>query len=48
MEQLMELSQEVLAAILDFKREQASGVIEIHFSQGGVAKVLARVSKTYK
>ena len=41
-------SEELVEALLDFKRDRASGVIEIHFSQGGVAKVFAKVTRTYK
>ena len=41
-------SQELVNALAEFKRDRASGVLEIHFSQGGVAKIFAKVTKTYK
>jgi hypothetical protein len=39
---------ELINALSDFKRDRASGVIEIHFSQGGVAEVFSKATKTYK
>ena len=39
---------ELINALSDFKRERSSGIIEIHFSQGGIAKIFSKVSKTYK
>lgn len=38
----------LMQAILDFKLERASGVIEIHFAQGGIAKIFAKPNRTYK
>lgn len=45
---LQVLSPELIDAILDFKHERASGTIEIHFSQGGIAKVYGKPTKMYK
>lgn len=40
--------QQVIDAVNDFMREKASGCLEIHFSHGGIAKVFANHTKTYR
>jgi len=45
---LLEEEPGLIQALLDFKLERANGVIEIHFSQGGIAKIFAKPNRTYK
>ncbi len=40
--------QIVIDAMMDFINQKNSGVLEVHFSQGGIAKVFANHTKTYK
>lgn len=47
-ELLQVISPELIHALLDFKHERASGMIEIHFSMGGIAKVFGKPTKMYK
>ena len=39
---------EVIQALLDFRNNQFSGVIEVHVSQGGIANVYTKVNRRYK
>lgn len=45
---LAEESPELVMAYIDYRRDRSSGMMEVHFSQGGIAKVFAKVTKTYK
>jgi hypothetical protein len=44
----VEIPAEVQKAFDDIRTNKDSGVMEVHFSQGGVAKVYVKLSKTYK
>jgi len=44
----VEIPAEVQKAFDDIRANKDSGVMEVHFSQGGVAKVYVKLSKTYK
>ena len=45
---LADESPDLVQAYIDFRRERASGTVEIHFSQGGIAKVFGKIARTYK
>ena len=42
------ISCEALNALVDMMDRRASGTVEIHFAQGGIAKIYATEKKTYK
>ena len=44
----LDLPVELVDAMVDFHSNRDSGKIEVHYSQGGVAKIFANVSRTYK
>jgi hypothetical protein len=44
----LELPLELVKAMVDFRSNKDSGRIEMHYSQGGVAKIFANVARTYK
>ena len=43
-----QIDQRLVDAVLMFMRKRESGVLEIHFSQGGVAKVYSNVKQEWK
>lgn len=45
---MMAVPNDLAAALLEFHRQKANGVIEIHFGQGGVCKIFGTIKKTYK
>lgn len=47
-ETLENIPQKLIDAVVDFMRDRANGCLEVHFSHGGVAKVIANRVITYK
>ena len=45
---LAEEAPELVMAYIDYRRDRSSGMTEVHFSQGGIARVFAKFTKTYK
>lgn len=45
---VLEESPQLIQAVLDFHRQKASGMVEIHFSDGGIAKIFANIKRAYK
>ncbi len=42
------ISTEALNALIDMIDRRSSGMVEVHFSNGGIAKVYSTEKKTYK
>ncbi len=43
-----QIDQKLIDAVVDFIRGKLTGCLEVHFFEGGVAKVIAKPVKTYK